>query len=418
MDATEQTLEAVTPFYEQAGVQMETIPVAGGIPFGFAAVPGPAQGLGGAYGSWGRFVDNASLPGLIEQRLGEPLGEATLTNLAELGFVGRQILYDLTPAEQLEIEVTVGARLLQVAAQACGWEPGEVQAALIGVSAPLADDFVTRVAQRAGLSADALTVAIHKACDSSVSGLHLALNPNLPEQTQLGVNLAELLRGRKVLVGGVEGLSRFVGGSHDKNAYQLFGNAAGVIGLIPGETIQFLAGATQEVFDAEGVLQVKMLYPHTGPSGDSMVDARQTGPHSFRVAGLQHEPQGDTTLAMAGPMGMVKLFVRTGVQVVSAAYRAYQQRMAELGTPGHALKTVVVHHANLKINRLKEKNLQKEGIVLAMPWVLSEFGNVSAASNMIAYLRQLPGLQPGDHILFDGFGAGTYYDVLAVKLGE
>jgi 3-oxoacyl-[acyl-carrier-protein] synthase III len=53
-----------------------------------------------------------------------------------------------------------------------------------------------------------------------------------------------------------------------------------------------------------------------------------------------------------------------------------------------------------------------------MPWVLSEFGNVSAASNMIAFLRNLSALKPGDHVLFDSFGAGTYYDVLAVELGS
>ena len=32
-------------------------------------------------------------------------------------------------------------------------------------------------------------------------------------------------------------------------------------------------------------------------------------------------------------------------------------------------------------------------------------------------LRELPSLKPGDHVLIDGFGAGTYYDVLAVELG-
>jgi 3-oxoacyl-[acyl-carrier-protein] synthase III len=53
-----------------------------------------------------------------------------------------------------------------------------------------------------------------------------------------------------------------------------------------------------------------------------------------------------------------------------------------------------------------------------MPWLLNEFGNVSAASNMIAFLRKLSSLNPGDNVLFDGFGAGTYYDVLAVEMGE
>jgi hypothetical protein len=36
---------------------------------------------------------------------------------------------------------------------------------------------------------------------------------------------------------------------------------------------------------------------------------------------------------------------------------------------------------------------------------------------MIAFLRKLPDMKLGDHILFDGFGAGTYYDTLAVELG-
>jgi len=38
---------------------------------------------------------------------------------------------------------------------------------------------------------------------------------------------------KKVLVGGIEGLSRFTSHAHDKNALQLFGNGAGVIGVIP-----------------------------------------------------------------------------------------------------------------------------------------------------------------------------------------
>ncbi len=77
----------------------------------------------------------------------------------------------------------------------------------------------------------------------------------------------------------------------------------------------------------------------------------------------------------------------------------------------------IVHHANYKINKLKGKHLQNDGIVFPMPWLLTEFGNVSAASNMIAFLRELPNLKPFDHILIDGFGAGTYFDTLAVEVG-
>jgi 3-oxoacyl-[acyl-carrier-protein] synthase III len=115
---------------------------------------------------------------------------------------------------------------------------------------------------------------------------------------------------------------------------------------------------------------------------------------------------------------MVKLFVRTGVQVVSDVYEAYRKLMEKMGMPDKSIAVAIVHHANYKINKLKEKHLANLGISFPMPWLLSEFGNVSAASNMIAFLRQLPSLRRGDHILFDGFGAGTYYDVLAVSLGS
>jgi 3-oxoacyl-[acyl-carrier-protein] synthase III len=222
-----------------------------------------------------------------------------------------------------------------------------------------------------------------------------------------------------VLVGGIEGLSRFISSSRDANALQLFGNAGGVLGVIPGQTMKFLAGRSREVFDDEGVLQVAMYYPHSRQKTDGSTNIDVTEPlaNNIRVAGLMHEPEDGSSIAMAGPMGMVKLFVRTGVQVVREVYSAYQSRLDELGLAGKTIAVAIVHHANYKINKLKEKHLQNEGIVLPMPWLVTEFGNVSAASNMIAFLRELPRLQPFDHVLIDGFGAGTYYDALAVELG-
>jgi 3-oxoacyl-[acyl-carrier-protein] synthase III len=139
--------------------------------------------------------------------------------------------------------------------------------------------------------------------------------------------------------------------------------------------------------------------------------------NNIRVAGLMHEPEDGSSISMAGPMGMVKLFVRTGVQVVRDVYAAYQAKLDELGMTGKSWAVTIVHHANYKINRLKEKHLLNEGVPVQMPWLLSEFGNVSAASNMIAFLRELPNMKPFDHILIDGFGAGTYYDAFAVELG-
>jgi 3-oxoacyl-[acyl-carrier-protein] synthase III len=398
-------------------VRQEVIPVAGGIPIGIEQVLNPEVGIGGAYGTWGESYDNAHLKDLIEQRLGEPLRDEEKMNLAELGFVNRHHIPNLTDEEHLELEVEVGSRLLREAALANGWQPAEIQAVLIGISGPVADDYIERISQRAGIPESALKVSVHKACDGSVGGLNLALNPGLAAAGQ--TNIAEALYGKKVLVGGIEGLSRFVGRTRDKNALQLFGNGAGVIGVIPGTTMKFLVGKNHEAFDEEGVLAVRMFYPHSGQriSGHSMIEVSQAGQSHIRVAGLMHEPDSEDPIAMAGPMGMVKLFVRTGVQVVSEVHQAYQKLMEKLDMPDKPIAVAIIHHANYKINKLKEKHLQREGISFPMPWLLSEFGNVCAASNMIAFLRQLPRLKPGDHILFDGFGAGTYYDVLAVALG-
>ncbi|HEY5731678.1 MAG TPA: 3-oxoacyl-[acyl-carrier-protein] synthase III C-terminal domain-containing protein [Anaerolineales bacterium] len=407
-------------FYDQPNVENETLPIAGGIPFGMERVSNSSVGIGGVYGTWGESYNNESLPHFLEQRLGRPLLAEEKLNLSELGFLNRQhVPLNLTPEEHTQLEVEVGGRFLTEAIKVCNWDASEVEAVLIGMSAPVSEDYLDQVAKAAGIPDSALKIAIHKACDGSTSSLHLALNPELPENLQLDKNIAESLYGKKVLVGGIEGLSRFVGSSHDANALQLFGNAAGVIGVIPGQTMKFLAGKSREVFDVGGVLQVAMYYPHSPQkaNGEYNVDVTQPLANNIRVAGLMHEPQDGSSITMAGPMGMVKLFVRTGVQVVRDVYAAYQTRLNDLGMAGKSLAVAIVHHANYKINKLKEKHLQSEGIVLPMPWLLSDFGNVSAASNMIAFLRELPKMNPLDHILIDGFGAGTYYDVLAVELG-
>lgn len=411
-------MENPNSFFEEPGVEKGVIHVGSGVPYGLRRVTHPTLKIGGVYGAWGDSYDNGHLAQLLESRLGAPLPEKERLDLAELGFVSRHHIPVLNKEQNLEVEVQMGARVLREAARACGWDPSEVEAILIGMSAPITEDYLIRITRAAGIPDEALKVAVHKACDGSVSSLHLALNPDLPENIGLSHNIAESLRGKKTLVGGIEGLSRFMMLSQDTNALQLFGNAAGVIGIIPDQTMKFLAGRSVESYDQEGVLQVQMNYPHSAHRAEGLnIDVTEFDRNNIRVAGLMHEPTDGSSIAMAGPMGMVKLFVRTGVQVVRDAYQAYQERLEQLGTTGKTLAVAIVHHANYKINLLKQKHLQNLGINLPMPWLVSEFGNVSAASNMIAFLRKLPDLKPGDHILIDGFGAGTYYDTLAVELG-
>lgn len=411
--------ENILSFFNQPHVHMEQIPIGKGVPLGIERVSNPEIGIGGAYGTWGDSIDNATISSAIEERTGEVLREEEKFNLSELGFYYRHLVPDLTDQEHLDLEVKVGARFITEAAHANGWEPSEVEAVFVGNSGPVSYDYTERITKEAGIPENALKISIHKACDSSVAGLNLALNPDLPYNARSTHNLAKELLGKKVLVGGIEGLSRLIMKAHDKNAIQLFGNGAGFIGVIPGKTMKFLVGKTLEVYDNEGVLAVHMYYPHSGHVGEgqSMIEVTQPNEHHIRIAGLMNEPESGKAINMAGMMGMVKLFVRNGAQIVRDVYQSYQKKMTELGMPGKEIAVAIVHHANLKINQLVEKTLNKEGIHIPMPWVLKEFGNVSAASNMMAFLKQLTSLKPGDHILFDGFGAGTYYDVLAVELG-
>ena len=299
-------------FFERPGVKRQVIPIGNGVPMGIERVSNPVLGIGGAYGAWGDSYDNVTLPEFIAQRLGHELPAEERLNLSELGFDRRHHIGDLSNEEHVEAEIEVASRFLSEAAQACGWTPQEVEAVLVGVSGPAANDFLVQAASRAGIPEQALKVSVHKACDGSVGALNLALNPGLGMVNQIGRNLAEELNGKKVLVGGIEGLSRFIRQARDKNALQLFGSAAGVIGLIPGKTMRFLVGKAFEAFDDEGVLAVRMYYPHSRrfSAGESRVEVTLAGEQHIRVAGMMHEPEGEMPIEMAGPMGMVKLFVR------------------------------------------------------------------------------------------------------------
>ncbi len=414
---TEDGSKVIPSFYESGNVKVDELPFAGGVPMGIEKVTNTALGIGGAYGAWGKSYDNSTLPGFVSHRLGRDITHDEILNLSELGFHHRHHIPDMSDADHLEMELQIGTRLIKAAVEANGWQPNEVAGVLVGSSAPVSNDFLVEVSRRAGLKEDALKVTIHKACDGSMGALNLAINPAMGEQS--GVNVAEELVGKKVLFGGFEGLSRFTNGANDKNALQLFGNGMGVVGIVPGENMKLIAGRSHENYDVEGLLQVRMYYPHSREMrpGKSMLEVSRDSNGQICIAGMMHEPEGGFPIVMAGLMGMVKLFVRTGVDVVMDVYQEYQQKMTQLGHYGRNIDVAIAHHANYKINLLKAKQLLKEGIQFPMPWLLPDFGNVSAASCAIAFLRQLQQIKPGDHVLMDGFGAGTYYDVMAVSMG-
>ena len=112
-----------TPFFDQPRVERAIIPVGQGIPIGLERVSSRELGIGGAYGTWGTGYDNLALRSFIEHRLGETMKDDEVLNLAELGFVGRHHLPELSDADHLELELEVGARLLREAAAQQRLEP-------------------------------------------------------------------------------------------------------------------------------------------------------------------------------------------------------------------------------------------------------------------------------------------------------
>ena len=152
----------IKSFYDRPGVEMEILPVAGGIPFGMERVANPNVGIGGVYGTWGESYDNERLSDFLERRLGHPIPANEKLNLSELGFLNRHHLpLGLTLEEHIEVEVEVGRRLLVAAMKACNWQPSEVEAVLIGMSAPIMEDYLDRITRAAGIPDSALKVAIH-----------------------------------------------------------------------------------------------------------------------------------------------------------------------------------------------------------------------------------------------------------------
>lgn len=403
-------------FFNREKVVLSEIKVNGGIPIGIEMVRNENLGINGAYAAWGASYSNEQLPALVSDRLHADFPREEAMNLDELGFLSRHHVPRLNPSDNKEVEIEVGARLIAAALIANQWNAEEVDGIFIGTSGPICEDYLPIISKKAGLREDVLKVDIHKACDGSMGALQLVMNENIGNTGP--INIAKAMRGKKVLVGGIEGLSRFTCESMDKNALQLFGNGAGIFGFIPEKSMKFLVGRSSENFDEEGLLQVRMFYPHSKQrvEGKTLVEVSQESADHYRVAGLMHEPENGMPILMAGLMGMVKLFVRNGVLAVTDVYNDYLLLMNKRGTPDKQIDMGIVHHANYKINQLKAKHLLKEGISYPMPWLLNDFGNVSAASCVIAFLRQLPQIKSGDHVLFDGFGAGSYYDVIIAEM--
>ena len=139
-------------FFDRPNIAKGIINVGQGIPFGIECVTNRAVGIGGVYGTWGESYDNDSLPGFLEQRLGHPIPANQKLNLSELGFLSRHhVPCNLTREQHTQLEIEMGTRFLREAIKACNWQPSEVEAVLMGVSAPVSEDYLNKITRAAGI---------------------------------------------------------------------------------------------------------------------------------------------------------------------------------------------------------------------------------------------------------------------------
>jgi hypothetical protein len=105
-------------------------------------------------------------------------------------------------------------------------------------------------------------------------GSNLALNPTSRRTDACLSTWRRALR-KKVLVGGIE-VSFGLWAKHVIKMRSAFGNSAGVIGFIPGQSMKLLAGGSKKCLTKRAV-QVQMVYPMRIQNGRSiLLDISQT----------------------------------------------------------------------------------------------------------------------------------------------
>lgn len=383
----------------------EILDIGGGVGFFAERVSGnPEIGLGGEYAGWGDYVTNERLPAYIGNFLGRKLEESEILELSSKGFDSRFLTLGLDEGKQKEVEIAVGERLIRGALEANNWQPEDIDAVFIGTTIPAHTHFTVEIAQRAGIPDRTPKVSVHTACDSSMRALYLALNN-------------ESLKGKKVLLGGVENLSHGLIGTKDTQALQLFGNGGAVIGLVPGESLTSIVSTSTTIYDEEGALQVAMAYPP--PEGETPGMKVYESKNHLVVAGKLPKPEDGSSILMKDNRGMLKLFAFNTAQIAAGTLLEYQNLRELTGTPDDWFDGVVMHHANFKIAESQSRKLDKEyGLKfdLTNHFVVREFGNVSAASPMISWLKQADRMTPGTKWFFLGYGAGGYYDSIVAEV--
>ncbi len=190
------------------------------------------------------------------------------------------------------------------------------------------------------------------------------------------------------LVIGAETLSRITDWK-DRNTCVLFGDGAGAV-VLRGST-QY-GGVLSTVLGSDGSGGELLTLPAGGSKYPTSLDTVTSNQHTIKMNGRE--------------------VYRFATRVMADAAK---QAVARAQIPLEEVDLLIPHQANIRIidSAAKALKLPKEKVFVN----LENYGNTSAASIPIALTEAIEGqrVNPGDHIVFVGFGAGLTWAACAIE---
>lgn len=356
----------------------------------------PADTIKGAAAHWGEPIEDIDL----KDRIWHAYPAAKLDENTGFDRIWHQkdgVSRDLGIKDELEVAEIVARKTLEVN----GWGSKDVAGLLIGSGVPVADDprypnYAEELSKRLNLNDEVYLHSSYIACASGGSELIKALG-------------TPHLSGKPILVMGMEGITYLTEDFNpeyaDALSMRFFSNGAAGIGLIPDVNMTLLSSAREVVEDTRGVLKAKMTYEKIfNPEGEVMQESK-----NLRLIKLPN-PDNNMRISMQGPR-TAQFFYSNGVELLKKLDSKHKDAFPEV-KPDYG----VSHHPSLTTHEHLVKKLTDAGMNIEIPWVVND-GNSSAATTLIAELRQLDMAREGTVQLLSTYGAGGDFEGAVILNG-
>lgn len=354
----------------------------------------PELGMAGVVARWGRRYKRREVDSIIAEKLGEE-EVAQDSGFSEIYRTPEQY----TSEEIFSEEMTVMKRVVRSVLELNRWEPEQVDALFFAGSPLIKPDYGYVIAQNTGLT--------HLDPEINIFNYYLTCNAGGQALREALTNLN--LEGKNVVVIATEGLTKQTKGFNvekaDPLSLQFFSDGAAAVGVVPGVSLTYLLGESKAVEDTKGALAaVEPWRELIDPKGELI---QKVG--NITLIRLPQPLEG-MQISMKG-LETTKLFLRNIPPSIQRVYRQHKEQY-----PEKDIKMIVAHHPSIGVNDLIKGKLEKMDISIPMPWVVKD-GNSSGATTLIALVRLIERLNPGDHVLIASFGAGISIDIFVVEIG-